>query len=228
MPTVDEIQSGVAGIVDQDQDTDNISSTDYSLRLKYINRRQRTWAETGNFPQLYTEYFTQTSTSSGNTSIALPADYRRLASFPRITFDGATTYDFPEIDPGSESQYTSSDRYVKILGNESSGYYMIVNSSNAGGHLVSGASIFVPYYKSPASLASPTDIVSCSNPEYLIIGAAADIWESREDARYQAKQVEANIILQNMLQSESTPSEASTDDRVEPVEVTRYGHRMGE
>jgi len=50
--TVDDVQSRVAAVVDQDEDTENISSTDYSLRLKYINRRERKWAEVGKWPSL--------------------------------------------------------------------------------------------------------------------------------------------------------------------------------
>lgn len=103
--TVDTIMSRVAGVVDQDQDTSNISSTDYSLRLNYLNRRERMWAETGKFDVLIKEYNTQTSTVSGNTSISLPADFRNLSIYPQITYDGTQTKEFTEIRPQEEGRF---------------------------------------------------------------------------------------------------------------------------
>ena len=114
--TVDTIQSRVAGVVDQDQDASNISSSDYALRLNYINRRERMWSETGKWDVLTQEFNTLTSTVSGNTSISLPANFRSLAIYPEITFDGTNTQQFTEIRPQEESRFDPAvDRYIKIL-----------------------------------------------------------------------------------------------------------------
>lgn len=226
--TVDDVQSRVASIVDQDNDTANISATDYSLRLSLLNRRERMWSELGKWQVLYKEYHTLTSTNSGNTSVALPTDFRFLASFPKITFDGTTTDEFTEIKGQEEGNYDkTADRYVKIMGNPNSGYYMVVNPSTSDGQLASGASIYVPYFATPASLASPANVVTCPNPDYLVQGVIADVWEAREDARFQQAKVEANRILQNMLEFETTPSQASANDRVRTVEETKYSFRLG-
>lgn len=228
MATVDTIQGRVAGTVDQDSDTSNLDSSDYSLRLSYINRRERMWAEVADWQVLYKEYHTLTSTNSGNTSVSLPKDFRKIASYPEITYDGATTKQFPEVRGQDEGQYNpSSDQYIKIIGNPHNGYTMKVNPGVTSGHLASGASIYVPYYSFPTSLASPVDSVACPNPDYLVQGVIADTWEAREDARFQQAKVEANLILQNMLEKEFTHSEASADDRVKTVEQTRYGFRLG-
>lgn len=223
--TVDDIQSRVAAIVDQDNDTTNISSSDYSLRLNYINRRERMWSETGKWQALYKEYNTLTSTNSGNASVSLPTDFRFIASYPIITYDGANTEEFKEIKGQEEKQYT--DKYVKIMGNPNSGYYMVVNPQTTSGFMASGASICVKYFATPASHASPTDAVVCPNPDYLVQGVVADVWEAREDARFQQAKVEANRILQNMIEFETTPSQASANDRVKTVEETKYGFRLG-
>lgn len=226
--TVDDIQARVAGVVDQDQDTSNISSSDYALRLNYINRRERVWAEVASWQCLYKEYNTLTSTISGNTSVSLPADFRKLASFPVITYDGVSTKEFPEIRGQEENQYTpTSDKYIKILGNPNAGYTMKVNPGVTSGQLASGASIYIPFYSFPTSLASPANSVTCPNPDYLIQGVVADIWEAREDARFQQAKVEANLILQNMLEKEFTHNEASAYDRVKTYEETRYAFRIG-
>jgi hypothetical protein len=226
--TVDDIQGRIAAVVDQDEDTSSISSDDYSLRLNYINRRERIWAEIGNWQCLYKEYHTLTSTNSGNTSISLPNDFRKLASFPEITYDGVQTSCFPEVRGQEESQYVpASEKYIKIMGDPRNGYTMKVNPGVSSGQLASGASIYVPYYSFPSSLASPANAVTCPNPEYLIQGVIADIWEAREDARFQGAKVEANLILQNMLEREFTPTEASAHDRIKTYEETRYSFRIG-
>ena len=45
--TLDDIESRLAAVSDQDEATANISTADYSLRRMYINMAQREWAETG-------------------------------------------------------------------------------------------------------------------------------------------------------------------------------------
>ncbi len=218
----------VAAMVDQNEVTSDLSSDDYSLRLNYLNRRERMWSEVGDWQCLYKEYNTLTSTNSGNTSIALPSDFRKLASYPKITADGVSSYLFSEVRGQEEGQYDQvNDHYVKILGNPNSSYYMKVNAGTSDGQLASGASIYISYYAYPASLASPTNVVTCPNPDYLIQGVVADIWEAREDARFQQAKVEAEIILKNMLEKEFTPTEAAAHDRVKTVEETKYAFRWG-
>lgn len=225
--TVNDVQSKVAGICDQDEDTDNISTADYSLRLGYINRREQQWAELGKWDVLLKEYNTIASTSTGNCSIALPEDFRRIASYPKITYDGTNTKLFTEVRTQEEGQFSASDRYVKVLGNPHSGYHMIVNPTTTTGRLASGASIKIPYYSTVTSLASPTNKIQCPNPDYIVQGVIADVWEAREDGRFERAKVEANIILQNMLESEFTPSEAAYGSEVKTVEQTKHGFRWG-
>ena len=227
MATVDDIQSRIAGTVDLDSATANISTDDYALRLSYINRRERTWAEIGKWQCLVKEYNTLTSTTSGNCSISLPSDFRSLSVFPEITYDGANTKKFTEIRPQEETLFNpGSDQYIKIMGNAFYGYIMVVNSANSDRQLPSGASIKVLYFSTPASLASPADVVTCPNPEYLVQGVIADIWEAQEDARFQSAKAEANITLSNMLEFEFTPSEAAYNRGVKTLE-SRYGFKWG-
>jgi hypothetical protein len=53
------------------------------------------------------------------------------------------------------------------------------------------------------------------------------VWEAREDARFQIKKGEADVILKDMLEFEMTHSEASDDDRIKPYEQTRYNFKWG-
>jgi hypothetical protein len=181
------------------------------------------WAEANDWQVLYAEFNTLTSTSTGNASVALPSDFRKLASFPAITYDGVTTELFPEVRPQEQGKYTSNDRRVEMWGNPQDGYTMRVQ----GPTLASGASIKVPYYTSIQSLASPANIAEIPNPDYLVKRAVAYLWEAREDARFvQAKQ-DAEIILRNMIEYENLFSEASTFNTVKTVEENRYGFRIG-
>ena len=219
--STDEIQSRIAAIVDQDQSTSNISSTDYSLRLKYINMALSEWQESYDWQTLYTEYNMLVSTSTGNASIVLPTDFRKLASFPLITYNGTDTKAFPETRPQEAKQYLGTDLRLEILGNPQDTYVMRIY----GPTLASGASVKVPYYMSAQSLVSPANIAEIPNPDYLVKRTIAYLWEAREDPRFPQLKQEAERILGTMIDYENTFGEASTFDRVKTVEETRYGDR---
>lgn len=223
--SVDLVQSRVASIVDEDPSSSNISTADYALRLAYMNMALTEWSEAYDWQALYTEYNTLTSTSTGNASIALPTDFRKLASFPVITYDGATSAQFPDTRPQTAGQYGSNDKRVQITGNPQDGYNMAV----LGTALSSGVSIKVPYYMSVQSLVSPANIAEIPNPDYLVKRTIAYWWEARGDDRFPQMKLEAERILGTMLDYENTFGEASTDDRVKTVEQTRHGDfRWGE
>lgn len=219
--SVNLLQSKIASVLDQDPDTTNISTTDYALRLAYMNMALTDWAEANDWQTLYTEYNTLTSTTTGNASVALPSNFRKLASFPVITYDGANTKLFPETRPQDAGQYSSNDKRVEFTGNPQDGYNMAIFGTN----LSSGISIKVPYFQSPQSLASPADIAEIPNSDYLVKRTMAYWWEARDDARYALMKQEAERILGNMIDYENVFSVASTDDRVKTVEETRYGDR---
>ncbi len=174
---------------------------------------QREWAETYDWRSLYRENDSVISTSTGNASVVLPDDFRKLAAPPRIAYDGATVKDFPEIRPQEKGMYDSTDKYIYILGDQNAGFTMYVNA----GTLASGASIHLPYYRSPASLVSPVDVAMCPNPEYLVQRALAYVWESQADERFPQAKFEADKILQKMLEYEQVYGEAN-ENRVYTVE----------
>lgn len=220
--TIDSIQAKVAGLVDQDESTANIDSTDYSLRLSYINRAQVEWAEIQNWQTLFKEYNMLVSTSTGNASIVLPTDFRKLAGYPLITLDGTTTKQFPEVLP-QEDNLDATEERVWLMGNPNSSYILRV----FGPTLASGASVKVPYFSSPVSLASPADIPTIPNTEYLVQRAVSLIWESREDPRFPQAKAEADRILRNLMEKENTFNEASDYFRIKTWDETKYGFRWG-
>lgn len=226
--SVQEIQNRIAALVDRNSSAPNDTSDHWKQRLSYINSAQDEWAQLYDWQSLYKEYNTLTSTSSGNTSIALPSDFRKLASFPRI--DTGTADDgISEIRPQEKDQFIdSSDRYFYILGNPYDGYTAVVNPGNSTGQLASGASIYVPYYSSAPSLVSPTDVSSIPDPEFLVKKSMALWYRSFEDNRWATLEQEAQLILQRMLERENTHTEATnTYNRIRPVEETRFNFRWG-
>ena len=220
--TLDDVQGKVAAIIDQNEDTSDISSADYSLRRAYINMSQRGWAETYDWKSLYRENNSRISTSTGNASVALPADFRKLASRPVITSDGTTTFAFEEIRPQERFQFDASKKFVTILGDQNVGFTMFVNAPT----LASGASVFTPYYASPASLVSPANVVMCPNPEYLVQRTLAYVWESYSDPRFPQAKSEADKILQNMLSYEQVYGEGYNDS-VKTQEQKYHNFRWG-
>jgi hypothetical protein len=234
--TVDEVQSQIASLADQDPLTADISSTDYALRLKFINMAMQEWQEAYDWQVLYDEYNLLVSTSTGNASIALPKNFRKLASFPQIVWDGQTTDRFPEVRPQEKAQFTltnrgntgsvgSPDRWVEIWGNLKGNYTMFVHAPT----LASGASVLVPYYKSFQSLASPMDVAEIPNPQYLTKRSLAYLWEVRQDDRFPEMKAESERILAQMIDYENVFGEASTNDRIKTLEQTRFGDfRWGE
>ena len=221
--SVNEIQARVASIVDQDENTANISTTDYSLRLKYINMGLREWAESSDWQTLFAEYNMRVSTSTGNASVVLPTEFRKLAGYPKITYDGTATRDFPEVLPQEDGQYGATDRRVWILGNPDDRYILRVFGST----LASGASVKVPYYASPQSLVSPANIAEIPNQDYLVQRTIAHIWEAREDGRFPQAKAEAERILRNMMEYENAFSRAAAYDRVKTIDETKYKFRWG-
>lgn len=217
--STDEIQSRIAALVDQDESTANISATDYSLRLKYINMALKEWSESSQWQQLFGEYNMRISTSSGNASVVLPNDFRKLAGYPLITWEGTTTDKFSEVLPQDDAQYLDTDKRAWILGDPGSAYILRI----FGVTLVSGASVKVPYYQSVGSLVSPANIAEIPNTDYLVQKTIAYIWEAREDARFPQAKAEAERILANMIEYESVFSRAATYDRVKTYEETRSG-----
>ena len=214
--TVDEVQSRIAALVDQNQDTADITDDDYALRLSYLNMALSEWAEVNDWQTLYAEYNMNVSTAS-NASILLPTDFRKLASFPLI--DGTQ---YPQTRPQDQGQYLDTDKRVEVVGNNQDRFVLRVYGS-----LACGASVKVPYYATPQSLATSTDIAEIPNSDYLVKRSVAYLWEASEDPRFPQMKGEADRILSNMIEFENVFGKGSTNDRVRTEEDLHYTFRIG-
>jgi hypothetical protein len=187
-----EIQRRINAIAGQSTDVTE-GDEDWSLRSSFINRSQLDWSERFDWPQLYKEVVSATSTSTGTATISLPADFRKLANPPTL---GTDTY--TEVDPQNKSLYSTPDKYLYIGGNPSEGYNLIHN-----GTLVSGASISFAYYRSAPSLVSGSDVSLCPNPDYLVQQSLYYYFLANEDARFEISRANAEQILANLLEFEN-------------------------
>lgn len=221
--TVDEVQSQLAAILDQNESASDISSDDYSLRLKYMNMSLLEWAEANEWQSLYKEFNMLVSTSTGNASIAMPADFRKPTSQPIISYDSANSQPFLIIQPQNDVQYDEFKKRVAFLGNPADGYTMRVY----GVSLNSGASVKLPYFSVPQSLASPTNIIPVPNTNFILKRTLAYWWEAREDARFPSAKAESQQILQNMIEFENIFPQGADNSQVKTVEQTTYRFRVG-
>jgi len=221
--TCDEIQSRVAAVVDLDENTSNLDTEDESLRRKYMEMGQKQWAESYDWRQLYTEYNMLISTSTGNASIVMPNDFRKLAGFVKISGTGLADDKFSDTRPTEQNQYNENDKRVTVMGSPYGGYVLRVY----GASLTSGASVQVPYYRSPVSLATSSSIPDVPNPDYLVQRTIAYVWEARGDERFPLAKSEAETMLANMIEYESTYGRGADWDHVKTVEQTRNNFRIG-
>jgi hypothetical protein len=212
--TVSDIQERVAALVDQESSAPTAGGDDWNLRLTYINRAQREWSETAPWSCLYKEYTAQTA---GSATISLPSDFRKLAGYPQIAAE-----EYPEIRPQEKEQHLSTDEFCYVLGDEGSGYSLIVNTAKS-----SGASLMVPYLSTPAALVSPADSSPIPNPEYLVARTVAYLWEAREDERFPLAKTESDKILARMLELENDAFDQASYNQVKTVEQTKYNFRIG-
>lgn len=198
------------------------TSDEYALWRSFVNMSQREWAESSDWPNLYTEFNSRTSIATSVITVSLPSDFRKLATYPRTVYDGSNSAEMAEIDPQKKTMYNpSSDHYCYVLENTGT-YSLIVNPTITA----SGASIFVGYWRSVASLVSPADKIACPNPEYIVQRTIAHIWEAREDGRFTQAKAEADRILANMLEMETAKGEAYIG-RIQTPEELRHGFRIG-
>lgn len=218
---VSELQKRIWSIVSQDSTAPTAGGDDWNLNLAYLNMSQNEWGEAYGWSTLFKEVNTMTSQATGNVTLSLPADYRKLDGFLKICDESTDAHEYPLIDPATKSQYNSLDKFCYSLGYPGS-YYLVVNPGTHG----SGASIFYSYWSSPASLASPTDVSMCPDPAYLVQRTVSYLWEARDDGRFPQSKAESEKILSRMLESEVTKGH-SYDDRIKTQEETSFGFRIG-
>jgi hypothetical protein len=217
---VSELQKRINGLVNEDPTVPTAGGSTWNLYLNTLNIAQHEWQETYQWRTLYTEINTLTSQSTGNVTLSLPNDFRKIDGFLKVC-DQSVTNSYKQIDPEKKDQYSTSDQYFYILGSPN-GYKMVINPGTHG----SGASIFYSYWANAASLASGSDVSKCPDPSYLVFKSSEYIMRSRDDSRYVDMRADADRALARMLEFEQSFG-VSYDNTIRTVEQGRYNFRLG-
>lgn len=221
MANLTELQQRIEAVVGQTTTTTE-GNDDWNLRRSYLNRAQRDWSERFDWPQLYKEVNSRTSQATGNATIAMPTNFRKLATPLRAAESSNLLTDVPQVDPQEKGRFGTSDKYSYILGDPSNGYNLVTQNVSLG----SGASISFSYYQSPNSLVSGNDISLCPNPNYLVQQGLYYYFLANEDNRFQDQRSEAEKILANMLEFENTKG-SGYHNEVFNSDETKHGFRWG-
>lgn len=193
--TLEQILTKVGAYVDQD--TTLPSGTDLTVRVNLVNRALNEWSDTYEWRSLRKTF--QPTVLYSMTSLGLPSNFKRLMSAPYDMSLVDTKYE--EINPSDRFSKNAEDKYCYILGDNSSGNYVVFNPP-----LASGASIVVDYQCYPSSLATYNDVSQVPHPEYLAQRTIAYVLESRSDGRYPSVKSDADRMLQSMIEWEVSKS----------------------
>jgi len=214
----------VSSTVNQAAEVPTLGGSEYTLWLEFINRGLEEWASSHDWEELRVIYKPTVNTMSGAT-LPLPLNFGKLLGGPVLYTDNITNgEEFPNIRYEQRGLYNSTDKYVYILGDSSGGYNLIFHPAT----LSSGASISIPYYATPTSLASPADVPNVPDPQYLVDRTIAFIFESRSDGRFQQQEVKAREKLLQMIDN-SDNSKYNDYNNPSPVLDTlqKRGFRVG-
>lgn len=222
MTTVNDIQTWIAGEIDQSESPATEGGTDWDIRLGAMNRSLIDWANSNEWSALKKVHNGRVSVAGG-ASYVLPSDFAKLDSFPRITWDGTTMNEFPVVDPSKNTQYNDTDNFVNIFDNARDTKVMYIHS----GTLASGASVQFTYWKSPQSLASAADVIEVPDPNFMVQRTLYYIYKGREDARFPEAKIESEKILARMIENENSRGIAYNDRRVPNWNEERYSFRIG-
>lgn len=132
------------------------------------------------------------STMGSGITVSLPSDFHELKTNPR-QYTGGTWQEYPEILPEEKYNKTAGEKYCYVLGNASSGNYLILNGYTAGDTLS------FPYIKTPATMATLTDVCELADPQFVVAKAESYVLQSRGDDRFPYVDAVSEKKLKNMV-----------------------------
>jgi hypothetical protein len=220
--TVLDCQTQIANEIDQSDSAPTQGGTDWNIRLNTLNRALIDWRDSSDWDALKKVHNGLVSISGG-ASYVLPTDFNKIDGFPKIIWDGATTNEFPVVDPSKNSTYTDSDKFVNLFTNDKDTKVMYIHSNT----LSSGASVQFTYYKSPQSLASATNVIEVPDPTFLVQRALYYIYKGREDGRFPEAKTESDKILARMIENEASKGYAYQDRKISNELEDKFSFRVG-
>jgi hypothetical protein len=195
--TVTQIMQQIASTVNQESAAPDAGNAEWGLWLQYINRSYFEWVDSHDW-EVSRKFWFPVISGVSQATVSLPGDFKKLAA-DVVLYNGEQTQGshYGEILPEQEGLYVNTDKYVKITGNLSDGFNMLINP----GTLASGASLSVQYFSTPTSLASGSEIPLIPDSQFLVDRAIAYIFEARSDPRFQQEETKARERLMTMIEN---------------------------
>lgn len=162
---------------------------DLSIQTNYANRAIYEAANVAQLPEFNKEY---TAFLTGPT-LSLPSDFREFKTMPRA-LNNTSWDEYEEISPEDKYNKDSDEDYCYVLGNNLDGANLIFN-----GLPDTGATISFIYQKYPEGFSTLTDKCELSDSTYVSRFIEARVLESRNDAKFQVIQSDADKKLANMI-----------------------------
>lgn len=224
--TVNQIFTAVSSTVNQEASAPSPTSAEHALWLSFLNRGIREWSEATDW-EVLKKIYRPTVTGTSFATVSLPEDYKKLSDSPKLYITGGQEEGeaYPEIIDEEQDIYISTDKYVTETGDASTGYALVFHP----GTLCSGASISIPYYSIPTSLASPANQPLVQDSEFLIDRTIAYIFEARSDPRFQGQESKARQRLLMMIEDAnlSKYNSYSNPNYVGNGPLKKFGFRIG-
>jgi hypothetical protein len=220
--TVSDIMTQVASSVNQEAIAPEISSSEFTLWLSYMNRAFFEYAESNDWENFRKPYYTS---SVEGATVSLPLDFHKLANPPRYFGTGVVDgEEWPEGLQEEKGLHVPTDKYFEIFGNPSDGYYLLWNPAT----LASGATIYLEYFSMPTALANINDVPNIPDPQYLTDRVTGFIFEARSDARFQTQEQKAREKLLQMIENANLAKYSSfANPNYVGSTLRRAGFRMG-
>lgn len=190
---VTDIMRRVATTVNQEATEPSSGSAEYLLWLEYINRSIQEWAEANDWESLRKDYWPAVS----GATVTLPLDFRKVAGNPRLYANINGPEHYSEDLEEQVGLRNTTDKYFHQLGNVSDGFSLVFYPAT----LASGASLVIPYYSIPTSLASGSQVPVVDDSQFVVERTIAYILESRSDARFQVQENRARERLLGMIEN---------------------------
>lgn len=223
--SIGQIMQHIGATVNQDPTQPADGSTDFNLWVSFLNRSQIEWAEAYDWEELRKVY-RPTIGGTTNATIALPDDFRKISA-PILNYSVGINDGQPwEEVPADRLSFKNpvSDMFFIITGDPAFGHFMQWYPATLG----SGASLAIPYYSMPTSLASATQFPVMPDSEFLAQRVIAYVLESRSDPRYQDEENKARERLLQMVENAELMKYSS---HVNPIRIMtaeqRKSFRLG-
>lgn len=225
--TVNEIMTSIAASVNQEATAPTAGGAEYLLWLEYINRAVQEWGSSHDW-EVLKKTFLPGVTGVSQATVTLPLDYRKMAAAPRLhslEMSYVEGEEFPDIQEETRGLYNKNDKFVYEVGDYSTGISLVFHPAT----LASGASLEIPYYSFPTSLASPAQIPLVPDAQYLIDRTIGYIFEARSDPRFQQSETKAREKLLQMIESQNDQKYTSYDNPqyVMNGPLKKMGFRVG-